>query len=779
MATYYPVCSAHPKGWGARVIINTTDDAANNRTYVEVSIADIKLDGIQSGLNGNSFSTYIIIDGEQTWGSDYRYVDTDYITRCTASKWVYHNSNGSKTVSITASVYNWASSGFTLAGDDITATYNIELTTYNVWPGYSWIDLGYTTAVSNSERVTFNLTANQVGQYWYYPPGNGTITIYSTGNTDTYGGFGTNMKLSSTQTSGGSIVTGESYSCQDDIDYGNGNLNFVCEDIPVTGGDWAGQIFVHGYNNAASGTLCIDFTPAISYYTCTINPDGGTYINSSGRNSTSSDSYTFSSEHNYVPISSTSSANGVTSSASGIVSRYYISQPTKTGYAFNGWTSSTGATISSRTFDSNTLYSTSSNPNTNFTATANWKANTYTVTFNANGGNTPSTSSKNVTYGSTYGTLPTISRTGYSFKGWYTTASGGTQITASTTVTITGAQTLYAQWTAITYKIAYNANGGSGTTMSNSTHTYDTPKTLSKNTYTKNGYNFIGWNTNKNATTGLYADQQSVTNLSSTNNATITLYAIWAIGNVSITLKNNKNWTNDYAPTGGGTYNVGTVIPINQPLKDGYHFINWIDNSNNIVSTNASFNYTVQSAKTLTSYVAENEFYIQYDANGGEGTPMAISEHIYNATGSKLSKNTYTKLGYVFVGWGYTKDATKADLVDMADISKLVIDHETGLTLYAIWRPFTNTYICTARFSSDGKTLQWIPALKYVYTTNVKPPSEKPDDSTIYYVDINNNYYIDMDGNYYIYEEGTIEDTTPLSVAGEAIVGLTKIGKIK
>ncbi|MGN1193932.1 MAG: InlB B-repeat-containing protein, partial [Acutalibacteraceae bacterium] len=49
--------------------------------------------------------------------------------------------------------------------------------------------------------------------------------------------------------------------------------------------------------------------------------------------------------------------------------------------------------------------------------------------------------------GSTYGTLPTPTRTGYTFDGWYTSATGGTKITSSATVTATGDQTLYAHWT--------------------------------------------------------------------------------------------------------------------------------------------------------------------------------------------------------------------------------------------------------------------------------------------------------------------------------------------
>lgn len=69
----------------------------------------------------------------------------------------------------------------------------------------------------------------------------------------------------------------------------------------------------------------------------------------------------------------------------------------------------------------------------------------FTTTFNANGG-TCSTASKSVIYGNTYGTLPTPTRTGYNFDGWYTAATGGTKVTSSTTVAATGNHTLYAHW---------------------------------------------------------------------------------------------------------------------------------------------------------------------------------------------------------------------------------------------------------------------------------------------------------------------------------------------
>ncbi|NLC48632.1 MAG: InlB B-repeat-containing protein [Tenericutes bacterium] len=80
------------------------------------------------------------------------------------------------------------------------------------------------------------------------------------------------------------------------------------------------------------------------------------------------------------------------------------------------------------------------------TCTITLPLTTFTVMFNANGG-TVSPTSKSVTNASTYGSLPTPTRSCYTFNGWYTTASGGTLISASTVVNLSSNQTLYALWT--------------------------------------------------------------------------------------------------------------------------------------------------------------------------------------------------------------------------------------------------------------------------------------------------------------------------------------------
>ncbi len=73
----------------------------------------------------------------------------------------------------------------------------------------------------------------------------------------------------------------------------------------------------------------------------------------------------------------------------------------------------------------------------------------HTVTFDVNGGTAPSPASKVVTVGQTYGTLATTTRAGHDFLGWFTAATGGIEVTASTSVALSADQTLYAQWQAV------------------------------------------------------------------------------------------------------------------------------------------------------------------------------------------------------------------------------------------------------------------------------------------------------------------------------------------
>lgn len=150
----------------------------------------------------------------------------------------------------------------------------------------------------------------------------------------------------------------------------------------------------------------------------------------------------------------------------------------------------------------------------------------YTVKYNANGGSgAPSSQTKwkdqTLTLSST---KPT--RTGYSFQGWATSASGSVAYAAGAKYTANAGVTLYAVWKANTYTVSYNANGGSGA-PSSQTKTYGVTLTLSSTKPTRTNYTFKGWGTSASATTVSYAAGASYT-----ANAAITLYAIWELAYV-------------------------------------------------------------------------------------------------------------------------------------------------------------------------------------------------------------------------------------------------------
>ena len=93
---------------------------------------------------------------------------------------------------------------------------------------------------------------------------------------------------------------------------------------------------------------------------------------------------------------------------------------------------------------------------------AQWTdADGITVTFDANGG-VCETGEKKVKYAQSYGELPTPTRDGYAFTGWYTDKSNGNKVSERTMVSSIFNHTLYAYWTMNTYTVSFNANGGSG-----------------------------------------------------------------------------------------------------------------------------------------------------------------------------------------------------------------------------------------------------------------------------------------------------------------------------
>ncbi|MBQ3276574.1 MAG: InlB B-repeat-containing protein [Oscillospiraceae bacterium] len=192
----------------------------------------------------------------------------------------------------------------------------------------------------------------------------------------------------------------------------------------------------------------------------------------------------------------------------------------------------------------------------------------FTVTFDANGGNTPSMAGKTVTYGSTYGALAVCTRTGYTFAGWFTAADGGTQITGADTVAITADTTLYARWTANSYTGTFDLRGGkiggSGENQTR-TETYDAAWVLPPDP-TRAGYTFSGWYT---APTG---GTQVTGETIYAGAGPQTLYARWT-GNAytcSFDARGGTVSPGSKSVTCGSAYGE---LPV--PERSGYAFLGW------------------------------------------------------------------------------------------------------------------------------------------------------------------------------------------------------------
>ncbi len=187
----------------------------------------------------------------------------------------------------------------------------------------------------------------------------------------------------------------------------------------------------------------------------------------------------------------------------------------KTGHTFAGWSTTSSGAVSYANNGSIKITS-------DMTLYAKWTPNTYSVTYNANGGSGgPANQTK------TYGVNLSLStaapaRTGYTFASWNTNASGtGNAYAPGANYTANAALALYAKWTPNKYTISFNANGGSGAPGAQ-TKTHDVILTLSAVQPTKTGYTFMGWNTNASGTGTTYASRASYN-----GNANATLYAKW------------------------------------------------------------------------------------------------------------------------------------------------------------------------------------------------------------------------------------------------------------
>lgn len=214
---------------------------------------------------------------------------------------------------------------------------------------------------------------------------------------------------------------------------------------------------------------------------------------------------------------------------------------------------------------------------------------TLTSSYNSSGG-----------YYQAYYTLPSASATGYTFDGWSKSNDNTADVTAGTYQSFTASgtsasTTLYACWTAQTYTISYNANGGSGA-PSPQTKTHNIALTLSSTIPTRDGYEFLGWSTSSTATSATYSAGDSYT-----SNAAATLYAVWKVLSYDITFFNSKDGINIQEPI-VESLEYGSQVDLTSSrnfTRPGYKFLGWGEAEG---STNILSEYTVTASNLQSLY---------------------------------------------------------------------------------------------------------------------------------------------------------------------------------
>ena len=291
----------------------------------------------------------------------------------------------------------------------------------------------------------------------------------------------------------------------------------------------------------------------------------------------------------------------------------------------------------------------------------------YTITYELNGGTLASENPSTYTEYFDDITLNNPTREGYTFAGW--TGSNGTdpQTTVTITTGSTGDKEYSANWLANTYYVKYNANGGSGT-MSNSSHVYDFPKSLSTNTFTRTGYTFKGWATTSNGAV-TYVDKVAVNNLTAVNGGIVNLYAVWNVNSYTVTLSSPYGTT---ALSGAGTYQYGTSVTIDATIASGYTWSQWSGTYN---TTTKKYTFTMPAYDVnLKANVNKNGRAIAVYSSTDNSLTFYKNSDTITVGSTYMSKavtatwtdfeNTYC-YGYSDVGWeGYWQLCKKIIVYD-------------------------------------------------------------------------------------------------------------------
>ncbi|MBE6573455.1 MAG: hypothetical protein E7652_03575 [Ruminococcaceae bacterium] len=361
--------------------------------------------------------------------------------------------------------------------------------------------------------------------------------------------------------------------------------------------------------------------------------------------------------------------------------------PTKKGYTFLGWYTDKACTSDVKTDIGAEELTTA------ITLYAKWEVAVYTVTYlDVNGGAFSGELHASTLFTHKYGVATKLynpAKIGYTFGGWYTSADCTTgKVTSLTATTYTDDITLYAKWTANSYKITYKDYNNKSFTGTNPAgypvlHYFDSETVLP--TPAKKGYTFLGWYSDKLCT-------EEITSIDAKNAAVVTVYAKWEVNAFTVTYldMNGEAFSGKLNEKTLFTHTYGVATALYNPAREGYTFGGWFINENctgskltSLAATTYTDDITLYAKWTANKYAIT---YKDYNNKSFTGTnPKGCPAYHYYDTETVLP--IPTKKGYTFLGWYTDKLCTE-------EITSIDAKNTAVVTVYAKWEvnAFTVTY---------------------------------------------------------------------------------------
>ena len=252
--------------------------------------------------------------------------------------------------------------------------------------------------------------------------------------------------------------------------------------------------------------------------------------------------------------------------------------------------------------------------------------------------------------------------------------------------------TVVAAYESNKYLVSFVANGGSGT-MADQLFSYDEAKALSSCQFKRSGADFLGWAREADAAEPEFDNREIVSNLTSENEATVLLYAIWNRADVPVTLYPGEGVS--VTPTSVRVA-VGDTWVLPTPERTGHAFSGWyteaaggelIENGSVVAST---------SVTALYAHYAPNEYTVAFAGNGATGS-MSAQAFSYDEA-KALAANAFVRKGHSFLGWGLAATDEAAAFADGEIVSNLTAVADATVTLHALWS--VNSY--TVSFDAGG-----------------------------------------------------------------------------